>query len=153
MRFDLFVDEVFFSLNGGGELGIEKKDKLRTLPYLQQLIRSHNITTLNVPTAFFHELVASRFDFDGIKKIIVGGEALAHSRAEALIDNFPQINLHNTYGPTEATIISTAVCISKSLLRQHSSGPVEFPIANTQIYIVDQHNHPRPMGVAGERHI
>src|SRR5262249_2915532 len=153
ISFDAFVEEVFVVLNSGAQLVIEQKDKLLTPQYFKQVIESRNITTLNVPTAFFHELVASKFDLKGIKNIIVGGEALAYSKAEALIDNFPNINLHNTYGPTESTIISTAVYVTKSLLSHHSSVPIGLPIANTQIYILDQDNHPQPVGVPGELHI
>jgi amino acid adenylation domain-containing protein len=153
ISFDLFMEEVFVVLNSGAQLVIDQKDKLLTLQYLKELIENHNVTTLDIPTAFFHELAAAAFDFNGIKNVIVGGEALAYSKAQAFIDRFPNISLHNTYGPTEATIISAAVCVTKRLLSQHSSVPIGAPIANTQIYILDQHKRPQPIGVAGELHI
>ncbi|HZI55639.1 MAG TPA: amino acid adenylation domain-containing protein, partial [Verrucomicrobiae bacterium] len=153
ISFDLFVEEVFVVLNNGAQLVIEQKDKLLTLEHLKQLIESRKITTLNLPTAFFHELVASGMDLRGIKNIIVGGEELAYLRAQTLMDQFPGINFHNTYGPTEATIISAAVRVTQELLGEHSTVPIGAPIANTQIYILDRHNNIQPIGVPGELHI
>jgi amino acid adenylation domain-containing protein len=153
ISFDLFVEELFVILNSGAQLVIEQKDKLLIPQSLKQVTDRHNVTTLNVPTAFFHELIASRFDFTGIRNIIVGGEVLTHSKAQALVDEFPNVRLHNTYGPTEATIISTAVCVTKQILRQHGSVPIGVPIDNTQIYILDEKNGPQPIGIPGELHI
>ncbi|HET8889403.1 MAG TPA: amino acid adenylation domain-containing protein, partial [Candidatus Angelobacter sp.] len=153
ISFDLFVEEVFVVLNNGAQLVIEQKDKLLNLDYLKRLIERRKITTLNLPTAFFHELVASRMDLSGVKNIIVGGEELAYLRARTLMDKFPEINFHNTYGPTETTIISAAVQITQDLLDEQRTIPIGSPIANTQIYILDQHNNVQPIGVPGELHI
>jgi aspartate racemase len=57
--------------------------------------------------------------------------------------------LWNLYGPTETTIWSTAYRVSKP------DGPILIgrPIANTQIYILDQNMAPVPVGVSGELYI
>jgi amino acid adenylation domain-containing protein len=153
ISFDLFVEEVFVVLASGAQLVLEQKDKLLSLEHLGKLIEERKITTLNVPTAFFHELVASSTDLHGIKTVIVGGEELAYQRARVFKESFPDINIHNTYGPTEATIISAATCVTGDLLSQHASVPIGSPIANTQIYILDGHNNVQPVGVPGELHI
>jgi acyl-CoA synthetase (AMP-forming)/AMP-acid ligase II/acyl carrier protein len=53
--------------------------------------------------------------------------------------------LWNVYGPTEATIWST-------LERVQAQGPITIghPLANTQVYVLDAHGTPQPIGVPGE---
>ena len=55
-------------------------------------------------------------------------------------------NNSNVYGPTETTVWSTAAHLDKA------GGPITIgrPIANTQLYIVDQQLHPVPIGAQGE---
>src|SRR5204863_7392813 len=58
-------------------------------------------------------------------------------------------SLWNMYGPTETTIWST-VCKVES-----EYGPISIgrPLANTQIYLLDESLNPVPPGVAGELYI
>jgi len=58
-------------------------------------------------------------------------------------------NFFNGYGPTEASVCSTvAKCTDAD--QKISIGR---PIANAQIYILDSHLQPVPIGVPGELHI
>ena len=150
---DAFIEELFVILNSGAQLVLEQKEKLLSPQYLEDLINTHRITTLNIPTAFFHELIASDVDLRGIKNLIVGGEELAYLRARAFVCNRPAVNFQNTYGPTETTIISTAVEVTDSLLQEYDFVPIGAPIANTQIYILDRYGNLQPVGVPGELHI
>jgi acyl carrier protein len=59
--------------------------------------------------------------------------------------------LHNLYGPTEASIDVTAWECSRDSHR--AIVPIGRPIANTQVYILDQYLAPAPIGVAGEIYI
>jgi thioesterase domain-containing protein len=60
-------------------------------------------------------------------------------------------SLYNLYGPTEASIdVAAWQCRDDSNL---TVVPVGQPIANTQLYILDPHLKPVPIGVAGELHI
>jgi thioesterase domain-containing protein len=77
-------------------------------------------------------------------KILCGGEALSRDLADGLLDRVG--SLWNVYGPTETTIWSTVGQIKKDAL------PISIghPIANTQVYILDERGEPCPAGVAGE---
>ncbi|TQV85989.1 non-ribosomal peptide synthetase [Aliikangiella coralliicola] len=162
ISFDLFVEEVFVVLNRGAQLILAHKDQLLTLDYFKALIEEHRVTVLNLPTAFFHQLVVENVDLSGVKTIIIGGEKLDYSKACEFVQRYPEIRLHNTYGPTETTIISSAITVTQKLIESlNEDKPVESsqnipigkPIANTQIYILDQNNNPQPVGVPGELHI
>ena len=63
---------------------------------------------------------------------------------------FTEAALYNLYGPTEAAIDVTAY---ECRQLPEAFVPIGTPIANTQIYILDQHQNPQPIGVPGELYI
>ncbi|MBX2809239.1 MAG: LLM class flavin-dependent oxidoreductase [Cellvibrionaceae bacterium] len=79
-----------------------------------------------------------------LQHMMVGGEALPVSLATEL-NALLQGRLSNMYGPTETTIWSTTQDVSKDTVV-----PIGRPIANTQIYLLDAHYQPVPVGVPGE---
>ncbi len=83
-----------------------------------------------------------------LRKLLLGGEALPVSLAAQLKTELP-CELHNMYGPTETTIWSTTHLIEQV----GSSVPLGRPIANTDIFILDQYLQPVPIGVPGELYI
>lgn len=80
---------------------------------------------------------------------IIGGENLSADVLAPWRDSAGDTLLVNEYGPTETVV---GCCVYRIPPRQHRSGsiPIGRPIANTQIYIVDQHMQPVPIGVPGE---
>ncbi|MDB9515934.1 amino acid adenylation domain-containing protein [Roseofilum reptotaenium CS-1145] len=80
--------------------------------------------------------------------VLVGGEAIDELIWQALA-KAKHTRFYNVYGLTECTVDTTvASCY------QNSVKPViGHPIANTQIYILDHHLQPVPIGVSGELHI
>jgi len=58
--------------------------------------------------------------------------------------------MHNLYGPTEAAIDVTYYDCSQL---NTPFVPIGVPISNIQIYILDKHYNPQPLGVPGELYI
>jgi hypothetical protein len=90
-----------------------------------------------------------------LKRVFCGGEVLPAELQEHVFAAWQDVELQNTYGPTEASIdVTFWVC-----RRENESGSkwqrvsIGRPIANTQIYILDSHLQPVPVGVPGELHI
>jgi amino acid adenylation domain-containing protein len=80
--------------------------------------------------------------------ILVGGEALD----EQLWRTFaaaPRTDVFNVYGPTECTV-NAAVCRVKSSPCRPTVG---HPLANVQVYILDESLRPVPVGVPGEIYV
>src|SRR5204862_4443967 len=65
----------------------------------------------------------------------------------------PDTQLINGYGPTEGTTFTCCHPISWPLSEKTRSIPIGRPIGNTQVYILDRHLHPVPIGVPGELYI
>ncbi|HEY7496545.1 MAG TPA: non-ribosomal peptide synthetase, partial [Candidatus Tectomicrobia bacterium] len=79
---------------------------------------------------------------------LVGGEALDETTWTSLAAN-AKTHFYNVYGPTECTVDAT-VCSVQAAPPEPTIGR---PIANTQIYILDEQLRPVPIGVPGELHI
>ncbi len=81
---------------------------------------------------------------------VIGGEALYGHQLTFWQRHAPQTRLINEYGPTE-TVVGCCIYDAQAPI----SGPVAIgrPIANTQLYILDQYRQPVPVGVAGELYI
>jgi acyl carrier protein len=80
-----------------------------------------------------------------LRQLLLGGEALPVALAAQLREVTPA-GIHNMYGPTETTIWSA----THSVGQVGSTVPIGRPIANTTLYILDQHLQPVPIGVSGE---
>jgi amino acid adenylation domain-containing protein len=150
--FDVSVWELLWPLISGARLVVARPGGHRDGAYLVQLIQSQRITTVHfVPSMLEVFLRESEVDrCTTLRQVVCSGEALSYELQQRFFDR-SSAALHNLYGPTEASIEVTAwECSRDSHL---SVVPIGRPIANTQIYILDPHLNPVPIGVAGELHI
>jgi amino acid adenylation domain-containing protein len=83
---------------------------------------------------------------------VIGGDALTSHAISFWQENAPHMALYNEYGPTEAVV---GCCVYKVPTGARFDGPVPIgqPIPNTQLYILDHHLNPTPIGIPGEIHI
>jgi len=86
------------------------------------------------------------------RAFIIGGENLLAQSITFWQEFAPDTILVNEYGPTETVV---GCCIYQVPNDKHQSGsiPIGSPIANTQLYILDRHLQPVPIGVPGELYI
>src|SRR5207302_224317 len=87
-----------------------------------------------------------------LRRVISSGEALSADLVQNFQDHL-QADLHNLYGPTEASIDVSFWPCQRPQAQQRLSIPIGRPIANTQLYVLDCHLQPVPMGVIGELYI
>ena len=144
----ILADHAGFKNSGGPRPGA---GVTRTLD--EQMIR-HGITHLQCTPCFARLLTRmpeTMVALRSIRRFVVGGEALPADLARILAASIDGA-LVNLYGPTETTVWSAAHPVKSDELR---GGTVDVgrPIANTQIYILDRHGRPVPVGVHGEIHI
>ncbi|WP_287314903.1 non-ribosomal peptide synthetase, partial [Moorena sp. SIO1G6] len=150
--FDASVWEFYASLLVGGQLVIAGSGGHQDPAYLIDTINKHSLTILQVVPTLLQMLLSegTLASCPSLKRVFCGGELLSKD----LLSKFETVQkaeLINLYGPTEATIdASYYPCQAGTQLL---SVPIGRPVANTQIYILDSHLQPVPIGVPGELHI
>lgn len=140
--FDPSVEDIFAALMTGATLYIPSKDVLMDQAKLASYLAENRITGINCVPAFLDALLLHPNKLDSIEYVISGGDSLSESLKNEILSR--GYNLHNNYGPTEATIDTlSAKCDENQVV-------IGTPISNTQVYILDQHRQPVPDGVPGE---
>lgn len=150
--FDDSVSEFFWPLSVGARLVLAKPGGHRDPSYLVDLIMEQRVTVVQfVPSMlaiFLGEPKVQRCR--SLRHVICSGEALHLNLQEQFFQVLPA-QLHNLYGPTEAAVdVTHWTCQPES---ERNLVPIGRPVANTQIYILDRHLQPVPIGVAGELHV
>lgn len=159
LSFDIALEEIFPTLISGARVVFRPDDLLIVGRHFVEWVEKRRITVLDLPTAFWHELVRELSSVceqmpPALRLLIVGGD-------KALSSAFSQwrkmagegVRWINTYGPTETSVIVAAYEPSLVSDQVCSNIPIGKPIANTQIYILDAHLQPVPIGVAGELYL
>jgi amino acid adenylation domain-containing protein len=149
--FDVSVWEFFWPTMAGATVVFASPEAHKDVHYLENVINEAKITTLHfVPSMLNVFLDNARTVCPGVQQIFCSGEALDRRAVDAYRARFPNAALHNLYGPTEAAIDVTAYDCSQP---GDALVPIGAPISNIQIYILDQHGNPQPIGIPGELHI
>ncbi|WP_198328391.1 non-ribosomal peptide synthetase [Methylovulum psychrotolerans] len=151
--FDVSVWEFFLPLLAGAQLVIAKPHGHQDPAYLAALLVREQVSMVHfVPSML--QVFLDQADLPAcpaLRRVLCSGEALPHALQMRFHRQWPDVELHNLYGPTEAAVDVTAwQCRPEPDL---GIVPIGYPIANTQIYILDSHQQPVPLGVAGEIHI
>ncbi|MEA5622687.1 amino acid adenylation domain-containing protein [Nostoc sp. UHCC 0251] len=144
LSFDASISEIFMALVAGATLCLATTDALLPGANLLRLLRDRAITTVTLPPSLLAVLPVE--ELPALQTIIVAGETCS---ADIVARWGRDRRFFNAYGPTEATVCATiAECTDAQ--NQPSIGR---PIANTQVYILDRHLQPVPIGVPGELYI
>ena len=151
--FDVSVWEFFWTLLYGAKLVLAEPGAHKDPQALVDVIRRTRVTTLHfVPSmlsSFLEHAGVERCD--SLQRVICSGEALPAQSVRRHQQKLPSAQLHNLYGPTEAAVDVTAWTCPPHF--DDSIVPIGRPIANTQIYLLDRHGQPVPLGAVGELHI
>jgi len=124
ISFDTSAEEIYPCLTAGGTLVLRSDEMLRSSADFLAGCRTRQITLLDLPTAYWHALVAdlSKGADAGadagtgaaavwpptLGQVIIGGERALPERSAAWARQLgTQVRLWNTYGPTEATVVAT----------------------------------------------
>ncbi|MGY2044274.1 amino acid adenylation domain-containing protein [Pseudomonas pergaminensis] len=153
--FDGSVWELFWPLTQGMRLVLARPDGHREPAYLAQVIREQQITVIKFVPAMlqqFLELEASAL-CTSLTDVLCGGGELTEALARGVQARLPKVRLHNVYGPTEATVDSSAWTLEPGAPVPALQLPIGRAINNTRLYVLDEQDAPVPMGVSGQLHI
>ena len=147
LSFDIAVLELYLPLIVGAKVEIASSEEALDGESLLAKIRQQSITVMQATPITWRMLLAAGWEGTEGFKILVGGEALPRDLANELIDKVG--GLWNMYGPTETTVWSTCEHITDKT----DAILIGRPIANTQLYVLDEQLQILPVGVSGELYI
>ncbi|MFW2372414.1 MAG: amino acid adenylation domain-containing protein [Gammaproteobacteria bacterium] len=151
LHFDTSVEEIFISLCSGATLIVRSEDMLDSLQGFLKTCEQWEISVLDLPTAYWHELVYYCANTGSsmpasVHTVIVGGEAVQLERLQQWHHiNDQSIRLLNTYGPSEATVVATYADLSEDC--KLSIGK---PLPGRQVVVINTRGDIVPRGEEGE---
>ena len=154
LSFDTHAEELYPALTAGASV-LLLPDGAITLPDVLRGQAGREVTVLDLPTAYWHQLAQALDDVawpEPLRLVIIGGEqvhAAAVARWRARFGD--RVRLVNTYGPTEATIIATACELGAA----DTTGlpPIGRPIGGTTAYVLGPQGELVPPGAPGELYL
>ncbi|WP_343691146.1 amino acid adenylation domain-containing protein [Chitinophaga sp.] len=150
--FDVSVWEIFMPLCWGAGMVLCEDEDVYAPERIVSLINRHQVTCLHFVPGMLQTFMATLFDdvvnleiLSGLRIMVTSGEALSPSTVKSWYDKL-SVPIANLYGPTEASVDVTYYDTQPD----PDVIPIGKPVANTSIYILDEHLQPVPVGVNGE---
>ncbi|MCC5658364.1 amino acid adenylation domain-containing protein [Nostoc sp. XA010] len=139
--FDLSVFELFVTLSWGGRVILVENA-------LHLLSLNEEVSLINTVPSIIAELLRVNGLPTSVRTVNLAGEPLQNQLVQQIYQNHHIQNVLNLYGPSEDTTYSTFARVNRD-----SNVTIGRPITNTQIYLLDTHLQPVPIGVPGEIYI
>jgi amino acid adenylation domain-containing protein len=151
ISFDLTVTSLYTTLLGGGTVELLAED-VGAQNLLAALLRAGNRGLVKITPAHL-ELLSTQIRADQVadmaRVLVIGGENLLAETLRLWRDHAGSTRLINEYGPTE-TVVGCCVHEVQPADPYSGSVPIGRPIANTQLYVLDENMQPVRPGVTGE---
>ncbi|MEH2229331.1 MAG: non-ribosomal peptide synthetase [Nostoc sp.] len=152
ISFDASTFEIWGCLLNGGRLVIYPPNT-PSLEELGQIIQQYQVTTLWLTAGLFHLIVDEKIDaLKSLHQLLAGGDVLSVPHVQKFLQTVENCQLINGYGPTENTTFTCCHPITAPL-QPDVSIPIGRPIANTQVYILDNNLQSVSIGEVGELYI
>jgi amino acid adenylation domain-containing protein len=144
LSFDIAVLELLLPLAVGARAVLVSRDDAADGQALRHWCDTEGITVMQATPSTWHALLDAGWQPAPGFKALVGGEPLPPRLAQALLA--AGVELWNMYGPTETTVWSSTARIANA----NQAITIGRPIANTSIWVLDEHGDPAPIGTPGE---
>ncbi|NUU60572.1 non-ribosomal peptide synthetase [Paenibacillus agri] len=147
--FDVSLCEIFQPLMSGARVIITEPEGHKDTAYLAELIKKEAVTLVHfVPSMlsiFLEEPLIEKIN--SLKHVICIGEALTKEHEKHFYQKM-NAQLSNLYGPAETAVVVTYWRCNPN--DESTFVPIGFPVANTQMYLVDAMLNIVPKGIPGE---
>ncbi len=151
LNWDTCFEEILPTLTVGATLVCHAEAHSGSFPRFLRMVEAERITVLNLPTAFWQELVRHLSETrsglpDCVRAMVIGGEAVSPARLADWCDlDTGRIRLINTYGCTETTLITHAVDLHGPRTprcdppwRETGSVPIGWPLPHVVEHVSDE---------------
>ena len=145
--FDISGTEIYLPLLVGGKVVLASKEAAVNSLLMMELLTESKANMMQATPSHWNSLLLAGWQAPSQMTVLSAGEPLSRQLANQLGESSAQ--LWNYYGPSETTTYSTGYQV------QMDEKPIHIgkPIANTQLYILDEQMSPVPVGVPGELYI
>jgi amino acid adenylation domain-containing protein len=146
--FDATGWEIWPYLTIGASVYLPDEDISVSPTLLRDWLVNHKITITFLPTTLAESIIALEWPARSVLRFLLTGADMLHRYPSPSLP----FALINNYGPTETTVVATSGRVPSTA---HADMPPSIgrPIANTQIYILDEQLRQIPIGEPGELHI
>nr|WP_237555272.1 amino acid adenylation domain-containing protein [Streptomyces sp. SID4948] len=151
--FDASVHELLVPLTTGAVLHLVP-DELRGDPgALMDWLRERRVTQAFLPPSYIlwiDEDPSRRLAGLSLRQLLTGVESLPEAALHRMREQLPGLRVCYGYGPTEATLYTTAYTDPQDRSR---SCPIGRPLRGTRLYLLDDRMRPVPVGMPGEVYV
>ena len=154
--FDTSVEEIFTALTEGATLVLRTESMMTSVAGFLEACDRHGITVLDLPTAYWHTLVAELEPGglpERVRLVIIGGERALADRLETWTSRVERrVRLVNGYGPTETTVVATwcALTDRPDVWLGRRPIPIGRALPGLRVYLLDRAFQPAVPGAPGE---
>ncbi|MFJ5519193.1 amino acid adenylation domain-containing protein, partial [Streptomyces griseoluteus] len=157
LSFDAAAQELFSALWQGKTLVVPGDEVRRHPVELVRWFEAHGVGELFAPMPMVEAVAEAAGELGvvvpALCDVAQAGEALAvHERVREFFASVPGRRLHNYYGPTETHVI-TALTLEGDPGSWPVFPSIGRPVANSQVYVLDDRLQPVPVGVTGELYL
>lgn len=151
IAFDASMQEIFIPLLFGASLHLLTDDSIFDVELLGNYILNNNITFAFIPPNLLDSIysVLSTKANISLSKLLVGVQSIYNTTLNKFFALNPNMQIHNGYGPTEATIC----CISTMYTQNNKDSyiiPIGSPMPNCRAYILSHCDTLQPINTVGE---
>jgi amino acid adenylation domain-containing protein len=144
LSFDIAELELWLPLVSGGRVIVAPREAAVDMAALIALIEDSRPHVMQATPATWRGLIESGWVGAPTMRVLCGGEKLPRALADQLQPRVAE--LWNMYGPTETTIWSTVAQVEAG----DGAIPIGYPIANTEMRVLDAEGNDLPIGAVGE---
>jgi amino acid adenylation domain-containing protein len=145
LAFDAAVWELWPYLTTGGCVCLLRDAATLTAEELRDWLIDQHVTMSFLPTPLAERVLNLDWpERTELRALLTGGDRLRTNKDAVL-----PFALVNNYGPTECTVVATSGEV-QSTSDSSSEPPIGRPIANTNVYVVNEWLEPAPVGTTGE---
>lgn len=141
----------------GGTLHLMTPERARDAKALSDYAQQQPIDCLKIVPSHLQALLQTAHPQSLLprQRLVLGGEACPWTLIEQVQQLAPNCRIFNHYGPTETTVGVLTYAVTAETLTQSVAAtvPLGQAIANAQVYLLDVHLAPVPVGVPGEIYI
>ncbi len=152
--FDVSVIPIYLGLINGKTLFSLSKSTLEDFKALFNALNTSKVKTW-VSTPALADICIKDGSFNKelmpeLDTFFFAGEVLSKKLIEELMDRFPEVRIINGYGPTEGTVLLSAIDITREMLLEDRSLPIGYPTEGGILKVIDENGNSLPEGEKGE---